>query len=72
MCVCVCVCHFVVCAADGSKRRREIVSRKTAEYLQHAEALYQEHISNTPSQLPTASKPHLLPDFKVVALMNKV
>ena len=31
--------------ADQSKQRREVVRRKTAEYLKHAEELYQKHLA---------------------------
>ena len=36
---------FIVCSADQSKQRREVVRRKTAEYLKHAEELYQKHLA---------------------------
>ncbi len=32
-------------SADQSKQRREVVRRKTAEYLKHAEELYQKHLA---------------------------
>ena len=35
--------HFF--SADQSKQRREVVRRKTAEYLKHAEELYQKHLA---------------------------
>ena len=42
-----CTMHvlFIVCSADQSKQRREVVRRKTAEYLKHAEELYQKHLA---------------------------
>ena len=32
-------------SVDQSKQRREVVRRKTAEYLKHAEELYQKHLA---------------------------
>lgn len=36
-------------AAEQSRQRRELVSRKTEEYLRHAEALHQTHLSSSVS-----------------------
>ena len=39
-------CCVHVCLADQSRQRREVVRRKTAEYLNHAEELYQKHLAD--------------------------
>ena len=41
--------HFS--SADQSKQRREVVRRKTAEYLKHAEELYQKHLAEDQEQV---------------------
>ena len=41
------VYKFLLCVlADQSRQRREVVRRKTAEYLSHAEELYQKHLAD--------------------------
>ena len=44
--VMICLCGLFF-SADQSKQRREIVRRKTSEYLKHAEELYQKHIASS-------------------------
>jgi hypothetical protein len=57
-----------------SRRRRELVSQKTEEYLRYAEALHQTHLSSQapPTPAPVAMTPHLLKDFKAIGLIGKV
>ena len=59
MCTYVFVCLSLL--ADQSKQRREVVRRKTAEYLKHAEELYQKHLA--PASNDEKEKVRVSPSF---------
>ena len=75
-----CMFSCFAAAADDSKERREMVRRKTSEYLLYAENLQQKILSKdskvetAESQVPAPSnaKPHHLQDFKVKAILGRV
>lgn len=49
--------HGVIFSADQSKQRREVVRRKTAEYLKHAEELYQKHLAEEKEEVCVVFQP---------------